>query len=112
MPIDVLWEEMDWEANTSGPAPTRVLDIVRDDHSLVKRFLSDLEDGAFPYLSFINPETVTIFHQQHIAQLISELEALSMRSHDPQVAAHLRAVLQFVSAALGPADTLIAFRAR
>lgn len=112
MPIDVLWEEMDWEAESSGPAPTRVLDVVRDDHSLVERFLSDLQGEDFPHLRFISHETVTVFHQQHIAQLATELEALSTRKHDPQVAKHLRAVLQLVSAARGPKDTLIAFRVR
>jgi hypothetical protein len=112
MPIDVLWEEMDWEANPAGPAPTRVLKAVRDDHSLVERFLVDLEDGEFPHLSFISHETVTVFHQPSIERLIAELEALSRRKHDPHVATHLRAVLQLVSAARGPKDTLVAFRAR
>ena len=112
MPIDVLWEEMDWEDETPGPAPTMVLDVLRDDQSLVERFLCDLQGADFPYLRFISQETVTIFHQQHLAQLVTELEALCARNHDPQVAKHLRAVLQLVSAARGPRDTLIAFRVR
>ena len=110
MPIDVLWEKMDWEANPAGPAPTRVLKAVRDDHSLVECFLVDLDE--FPYLSFISHETVTVFHQPSIEQLIAELEALSRRKHDPHVGTHLHAVLQLVSAARGPKDTLVAFRAR
>jgi hypothetical protein len=110
--IDVLWEEMDWEAETSGPVPTRVLDSIRDDQSLVERFLTDLESKHFPHLSFISRETVTIFHQQHIPQLVQELEALSERKHEPQVATHLGAVLQFVTAACGPEDTLISFQVR
>jgi hypothetical protein len=112
VPIDVLWEEKDWEDGTPGPAPTRVLEVVRDDHSLVERFLSGLNGADFPYLHFISLETVTVFHQPHIAQLITELEALCARDHDPHVAKHLRAVLQLVSAAYGPQDTLIAFRVR
>jgi hypothetical protein len=44
--------------------------------------------------------------------LITELEALSTRRHDPQVAKHLRSVLQLISAARGPRDTLVAFRFR
>ncbi len=112
MPIDVLWEEMDWEAETSGPAPTRVLEAVRDDHSLVERFLLDLDSAAFPYLSFISLETVTVFHQANIGQLIMELEALCEQDHDPQVEKHLHEVLQLVAASQGPEDTLIAFRVR
>ena len=112
MAIDVLWQEMDWEAETLGPAHTRVLDIVRDDHSLVERFLSNLEGADFAYQRFISHETVTIFHQQHLPQLITELEALCDRDYDPEVAKHLRAVLQLVIAACGPSDTLIAFQVR
>jgi len=112
VPIDVLWEEMDWEAAPSGPAPTRVLKVVPDDHSLVERFLSDLDSGEFPNLRFISHETVTVFHQQHIALLITELEALSTRKHDPDIAKHLSAVLQLVTAARGQKDTLVAFRVR
>jgi hypothetical protein len=112
MPIDVLWEIMDWEVNPAGPAPIRMLKAVRDDHSLVESFLVDLDEAEFPYLSFINHETVTVFHQQHIGQLIAELEALSRREHDPSVATHLHGVLQLVSGARGRKDTLVAFRAR
>ena len=112
MPIDVLWEEMDWEGGTQGPALTRVLEVVRDDHSLVERFLLDLDGTDFPYLSFISLETFTVFHQSHLAQLIAELKALCARDHDPQVTKQLRAVLQLVSSAHGPRDTLITFRVR
>jgi hypothetical protein len=103
---------MDWAANTSGPAPTRVLAAVRDDDSLVERFLSSLDGGDFPNLAFISHETVTVFHQQAIPELIRELEALSARRHDAQVAHHLRVVLQLISGAHGSKDTLIAFRVR
>ena len=113
VPIDVLLEEMDWEAEPSGPAPTRVLRAVPDDHSLMERLLSVLQGGDLPYLRFISLETVTIFHQQHIAQLLTELEALSTRQqHDPLVTRHLGAVTQLVSAARGLKDTLVAFRVR
>lgn len=112
MAIDVFWEEMDWEDETEGPAPTKVLEVVRDDHSLVEHFLSDLEGTKFPYLSFISHETFTVFHQQHIVQLVTELETLCRQNHDPQVARHLRAVLQLVFRACGSNDTLIVFRAR
>jgi hypothetical protein len=112
VPIDVLWEKVNWEAETLGPAPTRVLAAVRDDQSLAEHFLSDLDGGDFSSLHFISHETVTVFHQQHIAQLVTELEALSDRKHDPQVAKHLRAVLELISAARGSKDTLISFRVR
>ena len=112
MPIDVLRTEVDWEANPNGPAPSRILGAVHDDHSLVARFLANLEANDFPYLSFISLETVTVFHQQHLAQLVSELQALCERDHDAQVGVHLHAVLQFVSAAAGPKDTSIEFRVR
>ncbi|MGH2372982.1 MAG: hypothetical protein ACRDIC_05830 [bacterium] len=112
MPIDIFCEEMDWEAETAGPAPTRVLAGVRDDQSLVEQLLSDLDSGEFPYLGFISQDTVTVFHQHHFAQLVKELEALSARKHDPQVAKHLHTILQLISAARGPKDTLIAFRVR
>jgi hypothetical protein len=110
--IDVFWEEMDWEDETEGPAPTRTLEVVRDSHSLVERFLSGLEGAEFPHLSFISRETFTVFHQQHIVQLITELEALSRQNHDPQIAKHLRAVSQLVFKACGSKDTLIVFRVR
>ena len=112
MPIDVLWTEVDWEANPDGPAPSRVLSAVHDDHSLVARFLANLKADDFPYLSFISLETVTVFHQQHLAQLIMELRVLCERKHDPQVEKHLQVVLGFVSAARGPKDTSIEFRVR
>jgi hypothetical protein len=112
MPIDVVWEEMDWEANPSGPAPTRVLRVVPDNHSVVERLLSGLEGEDFEYLRFISHESVTIFHQPHISQLITELELLGTRKHDPQMAEHLSAILQVVSESIGVRDTLVAFRAR
>jgi len=112
LPIDVLWEEMYWEADASEPAPARTLEVVRDDFSLVERFLQDLKADEFPYLAFISRETVTIFHQRHLAQLVDELEVLSERNHEAQVADQLRAVLKLVSAAQGPEDTMIVFRIR
>ena len=112
MSIDVLWEEMEWTHGGPGPAPTRVLDIVPDEQGVVEYLLSDLDGLAVPYLRFISHETVTIFHQQQLAQLIGELEALGARQRDPRVAQHLRAVVRLVSVAVGSKDTLIAFRVR
>jgi hypothetical protein len=112
MPIDVVWEEMDWEANPSGPAPTRALKTVPDNHSVVERLLSSVEGQDFEYLRFISHDTVTFFHQQHISQLLTELELLGAQKHDPQMAAHLSAIRQLVSESLGAKDTLVTFRAR
>ena len=112
MSIDVLWTEVDWDANVNGPAPSRVLAAVHDEYSLVARFLANLEANDFPYLSFISLGTMTVFHQRHLAQLISELRVLCERKHDAQVEAHLHAVLRFVSAARDPKDTSIEFRVR
>jgi hypothetical protein len=112
MQIDVLWEEMDWDTPGPRPAGTRVLETLTDDDSLVERFLGNLPGDGFPYLRGIGLDTATFFHQQHIPQLAAELEALSERNHEPEVAKHLRAVSQFVSGAIGPKDTLISFRAR
>jgi hypothetical protein len=112
MPIDVLWEQMDWEANPSGPAPTRTLRIVPDERGLVERVLSNLQDGDLPHLRFISHETVTVFHQQHIAQLLSELEVLGTRVREPEATKQLAAVLQLVADANGTMDSLVAFRVR
>jgi hypothetical protein len=112
MPIDVIWEQMDWEANPSGPAPTRTLRIVPDERGLVERVLSNLPDGDLPYLRFISHETVTVFHQQHMAQLQSELEVLGTRVREAEVTKQLAAVLQLVADANGTMDSLVAFRAR
>jgi len=112
VPIDVQWEEMDWEANVSGPAPSRTLQLVSDDNSLVRGILSDLEDEEFPYLSFIGLDTVTVFHQRHLAQLISELERLAKKDFDTKVADHLELIEQLVFRAYGVEDTHITFRAR
>jgi hypothetical protein len=103
---------MDWEANPSGPAPTRTLRIVRDERGLVERVLSNLPDGDVPYLRFISHKTVTVFHQQHIAQLQSELEVLGTRVREPEVTKQLAVVLQLVADANGTMDSLVAFRAR
>ena len=71
MSIEVLWEEMRRRDEApQQPPETRVLAVVRDEHSLVERFLADFRVADFPYLSFISRETVTIFHQQHIPQLV------------------------------------------
>jgi ribosomal protein L22 len=112
VPIDVAWEVMDWPAEPSEPAATRVLRVLPDDHSVVACMLSGLEGREFPYLRFISHETVTVFHQQHIGQLITEPETLSRGTHDAQAAKHLSAVLQLVTAAHGVKDTLVAFRVR
>jgi len=111
MSIDVLWEEMQWEDEAADqPAETRVLAVVRDEHSLVERFLADFRVAEFPYLRFISHETVTIFHQQHIPQLVKELEALCKQDHEPEVEKQLHAVLHLVCDAYGSENTLIAFR--
>jgi hypothetical protein len=103
---------MYWEADPTVPGRTRVVDIVRDDHLLVEKFLSTINGTEFPYLRFISLETVTIFHQRHLSQLVAELVKSSEGVGDPQLAVQLRAMSQFVFAALGAEDTLIAFRVR
>ena len=111
MSIEVLWEEIQWKDETPDePAETRVLTVVRDEHSLVERFLADFRVADFPYLRFISHETVTIFHQQHIPQLVNELEALCEQDHEPEVEKYLHAVLHLVCRARGSENTLIAFR--
>ena len=112
MPIDVFWEDFDWAADTSGPVPTRVLKVVRDDHSLVTRFLTALQHDEFPHLSFISHETVTVFHQRSLGPLVGELEALRKREQDPAVLKQIGAVLELVAGARGPTESLIAFRVR
>src|SRR5258706_15499454 len=110
MCINVLWEEMWWNNKTPDePAQTRVLAVVRDEHSLVERFLADFRVADFPYLRFISHETVTVFHQQHIPQLVKELEALCEQDHEPEVEKHLHDVLHLVHRAHGSENTFIAF---
>jgi hypothetical protein len=113
MAIDVMWEEfLPWSGDPQEALGTHVLATLADDHSLVERFLVDFRTADLPYLHFISHETVTIFHQQHIPQLVEELEILCQQDHDPDVESHLRAVLDFVRSAYGAKDTLIAFRVK
>ena len=112
MPVDVVREEMYWEADPKVPGRTRVVDVLNDDHLLIERFLSNLKGTEFPYLRFISLETVTIFHQQSLSQLVAELVKSSEGVEDPQIATQVREMAQFVFAALGVEDTLIAFRVR
>jgi len=111
MSIDVIWEEMRCSDEPNEPAKTHVLSALRDEHRLVERFLVDFRTADLPYLRFISHETVTIFHQQHIPQLINELDRLCEQDHKPNVEKHLHAVLDFVRGAYGSNNTLIAFRA-
>jgi hypothetical protein len=103
---------MYWEAGPSVPGRTRIVATFRDDQLLVERFLSTLKGTEFPYLRFISLETVTIFHQQHLSQLVTELVKSSEVVDDPEIAVQVRAMSQFVLAALGAEDTLIAFQVR
>ena len=111
MPIDVLWEEMCWSDKPHEPVESHVLAALPDEHSLVERFLVDFRTADLPCLRFISHETVTIFHQQQIPQLIKELEALREQDHELDVEKLLRAVLDFVRSSYGAENTLIAFRA-
>jgi len=112
MSIEVRWEEMRWNDEAPDqPAESHVLAVVSDKYSLVERFLVAFRVAEFPYLRFISHETVTIFHQQHIPQLLQELEALCEQDHEPEVEKHLHAVLDLVRGAQGSENTLIAFRA-
>jgi translation initiation factor IF-2 len=112
MSINVLWEEMRWNDEAPHePGISHVLATLRDEHSLVQRFLVNFCTADFPYLQFISHETVTVFHQQHIPQLVRELEALCEQEHEPDVEKHLHAILEFVRHAYGTKNTHIAFRA-
>ena len=111
MAIDVVWEQMRWSDDPLEPGETQVLAVVRDEHSLVERFLVDFRTADLPYLRFVSHETVTILHQEQIPQLAKELEALHDQDHHPDVAKHLNAVLDLVRNAYGSKHTLIAFRA-
>jgi hypothetical protein len=82
-----------------------------DQHSVVGQFLADSRVKDFPYLRFIDHHSHTVFHQRHIPQLIEELETLSKQQHEPAVAEHLRAVLEFVRQAEGCAGSYIRFYA-
>lgn len=112
MPIDVLREQMYLEGDPRKPARSRVVDSIRDEDLFIERFLSSLSGTEFPYLRFINLETATIFHQESMPQLASELAKSCERSGDPLIASKIREVSKFVLAALGARDTHIAFRAR
>jgi hypothetical protein len=112
MAIDVQWEELRWSYKPDEPLDSHPLRILRDEESLVERFLIDFRVAELPYLRFIGRDTVTVFHQQQIPQLIKELETLCEQDHEQNVKKHLHAVLELVRAADGSPHTLIAFRAR
>jgi hypothetical protein len=113
MSIDIHWEEMRWRiALPDQPGESHILATLRDDHSLVQHFLIRSRVSDFPYLSFISHESVTVFHQQHIPQLIKESEALSEQDFAPDVKVQLHAALDFVRRACGSRNTHIAFEAR
>jgi hypothetical protein len=105
MSINVRWEVAPEWPETEG----RVLGELRDDHSLVERFLVRSKVQDLANVRFIDPNGLTVFHQQHMRRLIDELETLSERQHDPDVQPHLRAVLDFVRQAYGRAKGSILF---
>ena len=90
----------------------RVLGELRDDDSFVERFLLRSKIQDLPHVRFIDPNGLTVFHQQHMRQLIDDLETLSQRQHDPDVARHLNAVLDFVRQAYRQAKGSILFCAQ
>jgi hypothetical protein len=92
MSINLRWETAPEWPETEG----LVLGELRDDDSLVERFLVSARILDLPNLRFIDPNSLTVFHQRGIRQLIDELETLAQRQHEPEVAQHLGAVLEFV----------------
>lgn len=108
MSIDVRWEAAPEWPETEG----HVLGELRDDDSLVERFLVPSKMRDLPTLRFIDPNGLHVFHQRHMRKLIDELETLSQQQHDPDVARHLRAVLDFVRQAYGRGKGSILFCAR
>jgi hypothetical protein len=63
MHIDVLWEEMRWSDDPHEPGYGHALEVLRDEHSLVERFLAESRTADLPNLHFISQGTETIFHQ-------------------------------------------------
>jgi hypothetical protein len=112
MQIDVLWEEMRWSDDPHEPGYGHTLEVLRDEHSLVERFLTHSRTADLPSLRFIGHETDSLFHQDHIPLLLGELKALSEQELEPEVEKHLHAVRDFVRRAYGKGDTFIVFRAR
>lgn len=99
MGIDLRWENESGEQLAELPDPGY----------LVARFLPPFDSPDFPCLRFVDPAGDTVFNQGQISQVVWELERLSMRSHDPKVARHLQAVLEFVRKAVGQTHTYIKF---
>ena len=100
MGIDLRWEE---------EPGCRLIEELRDDGSLVAQFLAESRLLDLPYLRWIDHRSHTVFHQQHIRQLIAELEKLSEQQHEPAVARHLQAVLELVREARGRSGSYIRF---
>lgn len=80
-----------------------------DPDFLVMRFLLLFDASDFPCLRFVDPAGDTVFNQAPVAQIVSELERLSARRHNPKVDRHLQAVLEFVRQAVGKTHTYIKF---
>lgn len=99
MGIDLRWENERGEQLAELPDPGY----------LVEQFLPPFDSRDFPCLRFVDPAGDTVFNQPQITQVVSELERLSTRSHDPQVERHLQAVLEFIRQAVGHAHTYIKF---
>ncbi len=99
MGINIHWED------ERGEQLAQLL----DPQYLVERFLPPFDAQDFPCLRFVDPAGDTTFNQAQVAQLVSELERLLTKEHDPKVERHLRAALQFVRQALGKTHTYIKF---
>jgi hypothetical protein len=99
MGIDLRWEDERGEQ----------LAELGDPGHLVGRFLPPSDSTDFSCLRFVDPAGDTIFNQAQIKELVWELERLSTRNHDPRVARHLQAVLEFVRQAVGKTHTYIKF---
>jgi hypothetical protein len=99
MGINIHWEDERGERLADLPDPG----------FLVMRFLPPFDAKEFPCLRFVDPAGDTVFNQAQITELVSELETLSPRRHDPRVEQHLKAVLKFVRQAVGKTHTYIKF---
>ena len=99
MGIDLRWE------NESGGS----LAELDDPDFLVEKFLPPFEAHDFPCLRFVDPAGDTVFNQFQIVEVVQELEHLLAKRHEPQVEAHLRAVLAFVRLSVGKTHTYIMF---
>ena len=107
MGIHVRWEDEPLPPETEW----KPLGELRDDQSLVERFLVHSKIQDLPTLLFMSGSTMHVFHQRHMRPLIDDLETLSKRQHEPEVERHLRAVLEFVRQAYSRAKGSIIFEA-